>query len=123
MLGLANRNDSHCEGGKRWESGREMRDDILVPLFEGPYNSEPVCVCVCVRALGGPLCVPAGACLLLKACAALPGGAPAVCCVILSGACLGRPFPHSARCAVKHAGVGGMGVRGKKARPVNITWT
>lgn len=94
------------------------------PSSQGPLQQR-VSVCACVsRPWGGPLYVPAGACLPLKACAALPGEAPAVCCVILSGACLGRPFPHSARCAVKHGvGGGGGGREVKRPRPVNITWT
>lgn len=92
-------------GNERWHTRSS---------FPGPLQ-QWASVCVCVQALGGPLCVPAGACSPLKACAALPGGAPAVCCVILSGACLGRPFPHSARCAVKHVGWGERGgIRGKK---------
>lgn len=82
-------------------------------LFSRAPTTASQCMCVCVQALGGPLYVPAGACLPLKACAALPGEAPAVCCVILSGACLGRPFPHSARCAVKH-GVGEDGEKRQK---------
>lgn len=36
---------THTEKGGKWRvSGREMRDDILVPLLKGPYNSEPVYV-------------------------------------------------------------------------------
>lgn len=125
MLGLSNQNDSHWEGGEmegEWTGNERWHTR---PSSQGPLQQRAsVCACVCPGPGGGPLYVPAGACLPLKACAALPGEAPAVCCVILSGACLGRPFPHSARCAVKH-GVGGRrrGKEVKRPRSVNITWT
>ncbi len=109
MLGLAKQNDSHWEGGKRRVSGREMRDDILVPLLKGPYNSEPVYVRVCPGP-GGPSLRASGSLFASESMRGTPWRGPGSLLCDLIWRVPGPPFPHSARCAVKH----GVGEEGEK---------
>lgn len=111
MLGLANQNDSHWEGGKWRVSGREMRDDILVPLLKGPYNSESVYVRVCPGP-GGPSLRASGSLFASESMCGTPWRGPGSLLCDLIWRVPGPPFPTL--CTLRCQAWGGGGRRGKR---------